>query len=173
MSLFHRQPVELEADRLVQPVAELVGVPPVRYVTDDGEVEVVAGGDEIGVWPHIIFTDAEVALDSKFAQSGLLLRLAQYRIRGHFIRPHRSGGNLDTGLVEGLVVGMPEDKEVVVTNDIGDHFLGTIHAADNTKAITLTPRRTPTAPLSTTIATASPIAIAVLQSRGEGELLVG
>jgi hypothetical protein len=122
--LAQRYTVEVKAN-----VPGLVHGPLRGHVAINGQLEEVPHVYRVLRRPHVILAGTQVAHHAQPGQPGLLIRLAQCRVRRQFAWLDRSSRHLDTRFVQRLIVAVPKHDDPLVSDDVHHDLLRDLHRA--------------------------------------------
>ena len=103
-------------------VVEFLAEPPPLSGLMDLKLEHMPVLDLVAIRADVVGGLPELAHDAELAQAGFLARLAQGGVLRGFSRPDASGKDLDADVLQ-VVVGVAEDQELVVSDDVAQHLL--------------------------------------------------
>ena len=116
-----RDPEALQPCGRLLAVVEFLAGPPLLSRLMDVKEEHVPVLDLVAIRGDVVDGLSELSRDAEPAQAGFLARFAQGGVLGGFCVPDASCRDLDADVLQ-VVVGVAEDQELVVADDVAQHF---------------------------------------------------
>lgn len=118
-----RDPEALQTCGRLLAVVEFLARPPPLSRLMDLKVEHVPMLDLVAIRGDVVDGLSELSRDTDLAKASFLACFAQGSVLGGFSVTHASSRDLDADMLR-VVVGVAEDQELVVADDVAQHFAG-------------------------------------------------